>query len=323
MNGLKEVKNLKRPAKAGATKKSPDVVVVGSVALDVLHTPFASTETPVLGGSALHFANAASLFARVGVVGVVGDDYPMSELEFLTRRNVDLSGVSVLPGKSFLWEGRYGEHFLSRETIRTELGVFESFNPVLPESYLNPKILFLAAIHPALQHAVLRQVQRPKLVAIDTFKLWIDVARKDFLRVLKQSDLLFVNDDEVRWLTGEHNLFKGAAALRKLGPKWVVVKKGEHGSFVVGERDTYLSNTFPVLEVVDPTGAGDAFAGGLLGSLAGERQVTSSALRRAMAWASVIGSFYVEGFGPAGLRDKTRADVERRYRQFVRMSVFS
>jgi sugar/nucleoside kinase (ribokinase family) len=307
------------PAKAGATK-SPDVVVVGSVALDLLHTPFASTEAPVLGGSALHFANAASLFAKVGVVGVVGEDYPMKDLEFLTRRNVDLSGVGVLPGKSFLWEGRYGDNFLSRETIRTELGVFESFEPLLPKAYLNPKILFLAAIHPALQYSVLKQVNRPKLVAIDTFKLWIDVARKEFMKVLKQSDLFFVNDDEVRWLTGEHNLFKGAAALRKMGPKWVVVKKGEHGSFVVGERDTYLSNTFPVLDVVDPTGAGDAFAGGMLGYLAGERQITAGAIRRAMAWASVIGSFYVEGFGPAGLRDKKRADVDRRYRQFVRMS---
>jgi len=320
---LKTISNLKKPARAGVTNKSPDVVVVGSVAQDILHTPFASTKTPVLGGSALHFANAASLFAKVGVVGVVGDDYPMKELEFLKRRNVDLSGVAVVPGLSFLWEGRYGEHFLSRETIRTELGVFESFNPLLPKNYLTPKILFLAAIHPGLQAAVLKQVRRPKLVAIDTFKLWIDVARKEFLKVLKQSDLFFVNDDEVRWLTGEHNLFKGAAALQKLGPKWIVVKKGEHGSFVVGGHEIYLSNTFPVLDVVDPTGAGDAFAGGMLGYLAGERQITSLAIKRAMAWASVIGSFYVEGFGPAGLRDKTRADVKKRYRQLVMMSAIT
>jgi sugar/nucleoside kinase (ribokinase family) len=302
-------------------KKSPDVVVVGSVALDVLHTPFASTDTPVLGGSAVHFSNAASFFSTVGIVGVVGEDYPMKELAFLTRRNVDLSGVEMLPGKSFLWEGRYGENFLSRETIRTELGVFETFKPILPKAYRQPKILFLAAIHPALQHAVLKQVQRPKLVATDTFKLWIDVARTEFLKVLKQSDLFFVNDDEVRWLTGEHNLFKGAAALRKLGPKWVVVKKGEHGSFVVGDKELFLSGTYPVMDVVDPTGAGDAFAGGMLGYLAHEPRMTPAAMRRAMGWASVIGSFYVEGFGPAGLKNKSRAQVEKRYRQFVNMCV--
>ena len=218
--------------KTAPKAKSPDIVVVGSVALDILHTPFTSTDA-VLGGSALHFSNAASFFSSVGVVGVVGEDYPLDELEFLTRRNVDLAGVGVLPGKSFVWEGRYGENFLSRETIKTELGVFADFVPLLPQVYRKPKILFLAAIHPSLQLSVLKQVARPKLVAIDTFKLWIDVARKDFLKVLKQSDLFFVNDDEVRWLTGEHNLFKGAAALRKLGPKWVVVKKAE-GVKVVG-----------------------------------------------------------------------------------------
>lgn len=297
---------------------APDVVVVGSVAQDILHTPFASTGR-VLGGSALHFSNAASFFARVGMVGVVGDDYPLAALDFLRRRNVDLAGVAVERGKSFLWEGRYHENFLSRETIRTELGVFADFAPVLPPHFRKPGMLFLAAIHPGLQLSVLKQVQRPRLVATDTFKLWIDVAKRDFLKVLKQSDLFFANDDEVRWMTGEHNLFKGAQALHKLGPRWVVVKKGEHGSFLSDGSEVFLSSTWPVSEVVDPTGAGDAFAGGMLGYLAQNGRITGRELKRAMGWASVVGSFYVEGFGPDGLRDKTKTDLRRRYERFCRM----
>lgn len=301
-----------------ATLARPDLVVVGSVAQDILHTPFASTDL-VLGGSAVHFSNAASFFTEVGVVGIVGDDYPLGELDFLRRRKVNLSGVDVIPGKSFLWEGRYGANFLSRETIRTEVGVFADFKPNLPEAFRQPKILFLAAIHPDLQLSVLKQVERPKLVACDTFKLWIDVARKEFMKVLKQSDLFFVNDDEVRWLTGEHNLFKGAQALRKFGPKWIIVKKGEHGSFVVGEKGIFLSHTYPVWNVVDPTGAGDAYAGGVLGYLAKAGKITELEMRRAMGWASVVGSFYVEGFGPDGLRNKKRSELEKRYRDFSKM----
>jgi cytidine kinase len=302
--------------KTTTAPQQPNLVVVGSVAQDILHTPFASTGL-VLGGSAVHFSNAASYFTTVGMVGIVGDDYPLASLDFLRKRQVEMSGVETVPGKSFLWEGRYLENFLQRETIRTELGVFADFDPVLPEHYRHPKILFLAAIHPALQLAVLKQVARPKLVAIDTFKLWIDVAKAEFLRVLKKCDLFFVNDDEVRWLTGDHNLFTGAQALRKLGPKWIVVKKGEHGSFFVGEKGIFLSHTYPVMKVVDPTGAGDAYAGGLLGYLASQPRITETEIRRAMGWASVVGSFYVEGFGPDGLKTKTPSQLQKRYREFL------
>lgn len=311
----------KTPSRASqlpASKKPPGVVVVGSVALDIVHTPFASSDL-VLGGSAVHFSNAASFFARVGMVGVVGEDYPLAQLEFLRRRKVDLSGVAVLPGKSFLWEGRYLENFLARETVRTEVGVFADFRPVLPEYFRAANVLFLAAIHPDLQWFVLQQVRSPKLVAVDTFKLWIDVARERFLKVLKRADLLFVNDDEVRWLTGEHNLFKGAKALRRFGPEWIVVKKGEHGSFLFSDRGVFLSGTYPVFEVVDPTGAGDAYAGGMLGYLASQARLDESSLRRAMTWASVVGSFYVEGFGPDGLKNVTLAQLRKRHREFCRM----
>lgn len=296
----------------------PGVVVVGSVAMDIIHTPFASSGL-VLGGSAVHFANAASFFTTVGVVGVVGDDYPLDKLGFLKRRNVDLSGVTVVSGKSFLWEGRYLDNFLARETVRTEVGVFSNFNPVLPGHFRNTKILFLAAIHPDLQWSVLQQVNQPKLVAIDTFKLWIDVARTQFVKVVKKANLLFVNDDEVRWLTGEHNLFKGVKALRRLGPHWIVVKKGEHGSFLFSDRGIFLSNTYPVLDVVDPTGAGDAYAGGMLGFLASQSRLNEAALRRAMSWASVVGSYYVEDFGPEGLIKVKPSELRKRYSDFLRM----
>lgn len=299
-------------------KTTPRVVVVGSVALDILHTHTISTGL-VLGGSATHFANAASFFASVGMVGVVGDDYPHDAVKFLHKRGVDFSGVETVPGRTFLWEGRYSKDFLSRETIRTDLGVFADFKPRLPSHYRKAKILFLAAIHPELQLRVLKLMEQPKLIAVDTFKLWIDTARSDLLKVLKRSNLLFINDDEVRWLTGEHNLLKGAAILRKWGPKWVIVKKGEHGSFLVGERGLYLSSTHPVEEVIDPTGAGDAYAGGVLGYLAENGAVNETQLKRAMSWASVIGSFYVEGFGPDGLKDRTKADLRKRYLQFQKM----
>jgi sugar/nucleoside kinase (ribokinase family) len=308
--------------RTSATSKSqaaaPDLVVVGSVAQDILHTATASTGK-VLGGSAVHFANAASFFARVGIVGIVGDDYPRKDLDFLRRRKVDLSGIAVAHGDSFLWEGRYTLDFLERETIRTELGVFANFEPLLPEHYRHPKVLFLAAIEPRLQLSVLKQVRRPKLVATDTFKLWIDIARADFLKVLKQSDMFLCNDFEAQWLTGDHNLLRGAHALRKMGPKWLIVKKGEHGSFFVGDEGTFLSHTYPVMNVVDPTGAGDAYAGGILGYLSQCRVINEKEIRRAMGWASVIGSFYVEGFGPDGLRNKKMADLRKRYREFRRL----
>lgn len=308
-----------RNRRAAAGKLSvPGVVVVGSVAQDIVHTPYASTGL-VLGGSAVHFSNAASFFTTVGMVGVVGEDYPIAELEFLKRRKVDLSGVAVVPGKSFLWEGRYLDNFLARETIRTEVGVFGDFDPVLPEHFRNTKILFLAAIHPDLQWSVLQQVNRPKLVAIDTFKLWIDVARAPFMKIVKKADLLFVNDDEVRWLTGEHNLFKGAKALRRLGPQWIVVKKGEHGSFLFSERGVFLSSTYPVFDVVDPTGAGDAYAGGMLGFVASQPRINEAALRQAMIWASVVGSFYVEGFGADGLKNVRLSELRKRHADFTRM----
>ncbi|MCL4304614.1 sugar kinase [bacterium] len=298
---------------------SPDVVVVGSVAIDILHTPVVEGKV-VLGGSAFHFANAASRFASVGLVGAVGEDYPFEQAEFLRRRSVDFHGVEVKQGQTFLWEGRYHEGFRTRETIRTELGVFEHFSPKLPENYRQPDILFLAAIEPRLQIEVLKQVKRPQLVAIDTFQLWIDIARKDFMKVLKQVDLLFVDEYEARWLTEASSLIGAARELLKFGPKWVIVKKGEHGSFLASSRGMFMTQTYPVEEVVDPTGAGDSYAGGLLGYLAACEKITDVNFRRGMQWASVIGSFYVEGFGPEGLKDRSREELVERHRALAAMT---
>jgi cytidine kinase len=312
-------------AKTASSKKQktkltqPDVVVVGSVAQDIIHTPEASTGK-ILGGSAFHFSNAASRWASIGMVGAVGEDYPFDEAEFLKKRKVDFSGVDVKPGHTFLWEGRYFNDFKERETIRTELGVFEEFNPVLPEHFRKPKILFLAAIEPRLQLQVLEQIERPKLVAIDTFKLWIDIARDDFMKVLQKSDLLFVDEFEARLLTGETSLFSAARELRSQGPKWVIIKKGEHGSFLASDAGLYLSGTYPVDRVVDPTGAGDSYAGAMMGYLATRGRVTDIELKRAMGWASVVGSFYVEGFGAEGLKPKTMVDLNRRHRELRKMT---
>ncbi len=298
---------------------APNVVVVGSVAIDVLHTPIVEGKV-VLGGSAFHFSNAASRFSSVGMVGAVGEDYPFAQAEFLRRRGVNFDGIEVKNGQTFLWEGRYHDGFRTRETIRTELGVFEQFTPILPASYRNPDILFLAAIEPRLQLDVLNQVTRPKLVAIDTFKLWIDIARQDFLKVLKQVDLLFVDEFEAHSLTKASSLTGAARELLTMGPKWVIVKKGEHGSFLVGPKGMFMSQTYPVKEVVDPTGAGDSYAGTLLGYLAACGQVNETNLRRGMQWANVIGSFYVEGFGPDGLKYRSRAELIKRHRELSAMT---
>jgi len=306
------------PRKTIIKKVTPDLVVVGSVALDILHTPRVTTRK-LPGGSAIHFANAASLFCSAGVVGVVGEDYPHEKIHFLHERGVDFSGLETGAGKTFLWEGRYSEDFNSRETIRTELGVFAEFNPKIPAHFRRPRVLFLAAISPALQLSVLNQVEEVRLVALDTFKLWIDTRRDGLLDVIRRVDLFFLNDEEVRWLTGERSVLKGAQMIREMGPKWVVVKRGEHGSFLLSEKGLFLVPPYPVEEVVDPTGAGDAFAGGVLGYLAAQSRFYDSTFRRALCWGSVVGSFYVEGFGPDGLRNTTKTALGARFREYQKM----
>jgi sugar/nucleoside kinase (ribokinase family) len=297
------------------------VLVVGSVALDGIETPFGEVDD-VVGGSAVHFAAAASLLAPVQVVGVVGDDYPMEDLDFLRERGVDLSGIEAAEGESFRWKGRYNYDLSSRETLETRLGVFADFHPRVPEAFRDPDILFLGNIAPELQLEVLSSVNPPRLVACDTMNFWIDGNRDALLEVLGQVDILLLNDGEVRQLAEEPNIFKAARWIQERGPGRVVVKKGEHGAVLFDRDALFFVPGYPLEEVFDPTGAGDAFAGGFLGSLARTGGIDAGTLRRAAVVGSATASFAVEDFGVGRLVRTTRDDVARRVREFRRMTHF-
>jgi sugar/nucleoside kinase (ribokinase family) len=297
------------------------ILVVGSVALDGVETPFGKVEEEV-GGSAVHFAAAASLLAPVQLVGVVGDDYPMEDLDFLKERGADLSGIETAEGPSFRWKGRYNYDLSSRDTLDTQLGVFADFHPRIPEAFRSPDILFLGNIHPELQLEVLSSVERPRLVACDTMNFWIEGSRDALLEVLKQVDILIVNDGEVRQLADHHNIFLAARWVQEHGPERVVVKKGEHGAVLFDRDALFFVPGYPLEEAFDPTGAGDAFAGGFLGSLARTREIDPGALRRAAVVGSATGSFAVEDFGVKGLTSASRDDVADRVREFRRMTHF-
>ncbi|MDT8340423.1 MAG: PfkB family carbohydrate kinase [Longimicrobiales bacterium] len=297
------------------------VLVVGSVALDTVETPFGSAER-VLGGSANYFAAAASLFGTVRVVGVVGDDYPLQDLDFMRERGVDFGGVSTAPGRSFFWAGRYAYDLNTRDTLATELGVFADFRPEIPESFRDARMVFLGNIDPELQLGVLEQVSDPALVACDTMNFWIEGKRDELMEVLRRVDVVLLNDAEVRQLSGEHNLLRGARWVQGLGARYVVVKKGEHGAILYGPDWMFFAPGFPLEEVFDPTGAGDAFAGGFLGSLCGESALDRPAFRRAMIYGSATGSYAVEQFSVDRFRSLTPVEVARRVEEFREMTTF-
>lgn len=297
------------------------ILVVGSVALDGVETPFGEVDEEV-GGSAVHFSAAASLLAPVQMVGVVGDDYPMDRLDFLRERGADLSGIETAEGPSFRWKGRYNYDLSSRETLDTQLGVFADFHPRIPEGFRSPDVLFLGNIHPELQLEVLSTVERPRLVACDTMNFWIEGNRDALLEVLGQVDVLIVNDGEIRQLADHHNIFRAARWVQERGPGRVVVKKGEHGAVLFDGDALFFVPGYPLEEVFDPTGAGDAFAGGFLGSLARTREIDSGALRRAAVVGSATGSFAVEDFGIGRLARATGDEVAARVREFRRMTHF-
>jgi sugar/nucleoside kinase (ribokinase family) len=298
------------------------LLVVGSVALDTVETPFGIAQD-VLGGSANFFAAAASLFCKVQLVGVVGSDYPVSELDFLAQRGVDLSGLEQVEGESFRWAGVYSFDLNSRETRETRLGVFADFKPRIPESFRQAEWVFLGNIHPDLQHDVLDQVQKPKLVAMDTMNYWINGETRDsLLKLLARVDLLMVNDTEARELSGDHNLLRAARWIHERGPSLVVVKKGEHGAILYTRDFIFFAPGYPLEEVFDPTGAGDAFAGGFMGYLARCGSISGDDLRRAMVYGSALGSFAVEKFSVDRLRDLTSQDVHDRVRRFRELTAF-
>lgn len=297
------------------------VLVVGSAALDSVKTPYGEV-TDALGGSAIYFAAAASYFTPVRMVAVVGEDFPMDQLEFLRQRGVDTGGLEVAAGKTFRWSGIYHQDMNQRDTILTELNVFQNFSPKLPESYKDTSYVFLANIHPALQMEVLNQVSNPRLVMLDTMNLWIDTALDDLKKVMQRTDIIVLNDQETRQLTGETNLIKAARAVTKMGPKAVIVKKGEHGAFIVFRDKFFTISAYPLETLFDPTGAGDSFAGGLTGYLAMRKSHSFGNIRRGIAYGSVIASFAVEQFSVERLRTLTLDEIEARLKQFSRMTRF-
>ena len=290
-----------------------DLLVVGSIALDSVETPFGRTEE-ALGGSAVYFAVAGSLLHPVQAVGVVGRDYPMDELRRLAERGIDLRGVTVADGESFRWAGKYGFDLSTRDTLETRLGVFANFRPVIPEEFRDAEYVFLGNIDPELQLDVLQQVRRPKLVACDTMNYWIQGKRTALLRLLERVDVLLVNDSEVRELSGDWHIHRAARWVLERGPKFVVVKKGEHGAVLVEPGRTFYVPAFPLDDVFDPTGAGDSFAGGFMAYLAHTDDLSSGNLRRAMVYGSAMGSFAVERFSVARFEEITLADVKARVR---------
>jgi len=291
------------------------LLVVGSVALDSIHTPFGET-ADALGGSANFFAVAASLLAPVQVVGVVGNDYPFHELEKLAARGIDWSGVERVEGESFRWRGKYSYDLQSRETLETRLGVFADFKPKLPEAFRNPQYLFLGNIHPELQLEVLQSVPRPKLVVADTMNYWINGTKPQLMELLKHVDLLMVNDSEARELSGDWNVHRAGKWILAHGPKMVVIKQGEYGAMLITPGQTFYVPAFPLEEVFDPTGAGDAFAGGFMGWVARTGNVSETNLRRAMVYGSVMGSVAVQAFSIKGFEGVDLAEIDRRAEAF-------
>lgn len=291
------------------------LLVVGSVALDSIQTPFGET-TDAIGGSAVYFSVAASLLHPVQVVGVVGSDYPMAELQRLSARGIDWGGVERAPGESFRWKGKYSFDLQSRETLETRLGVFADFQPRLPAKFASAEFLFLGNIAPELQHGVLDQVRRPQLVACDTMNYWIQGKKPVLLELLKRVDILMINDSEARELSGDWNIHRAGRWILQRGPKRVVVKQGEFGALLLEPNRTFYVPAYPLEEVFDPTGAGDAFAGGFMGYVARSGDVSSDGLRRAMVYGAAMGSYAVEHFGIGGFDGVTLASVQDRVRAF-------
>lgn len=298
-----------------------DILVVGSVALDDIDTPFGRARD-ALGGSAVYFSAAASAFASVGVVGVVGSDYPLERLRALEGRNVSLDGLEVRDGSSFRWAGAYDYDLNSRETLRTELGVFADFEPTIPEAYRGARWVFLGNIDPTLQLDVLSQVHEPTFVLCDTMNYWIEGSRQELLELLGHVNMLLVNDAEARELSGDYNLARAAGWIRDRGPEYVVVKKGEHGAILFGPSEVFFAPGYPLEEIFDPTGAGDAFAGGLLGHLARADRLDSEELRRSVVFGCAMGSFACEAFGPDRLLGLAAAEVAERVWSFHEMTRF-
>lgn len=297
------------------------LLIIGTVAMDNIETP-AGRVTDEIGGSAAYAALAASFSGPSAVVAIVGNDFPRDVLDRLSARGVDLSGVTVGDGPSFRWSGRYHENLNNRDTLDTQLNVLTQFNPDLPPQFRKIEHVFLGNIDPELQMSVLKQLERRKLVACDTMNFWLDNSRPALLELLAEIDLLIINDEEARQLSGEHNLVRAARAIRRMGPTRLLVKRGEYGVLAFEEDSVFAMPAYPLEEVFDPTGAGDTFAGGCMGYIAQAGSLSPSVLRRAIAQGSVMASLVVERFGMQRLWELSRADIDARYQAFVRLTEF-
>src|ERR1043165_471854 len=297
------------------------VLIVGSTALDSIKTPIA--ENPrLLGGSASHAAVAARFFRPVKLVGVVGDDFPRRYMQLYKRHRIDLEGLQILPGKTFHWSGEYEINMNNRRTLLVEHVLFETFTPTLPKAHQSAPFVLLANIAPGLQQHVLNQMQRPRFVAADTMDLWLNIALSELLKLLKRLDAFVLNDSEAHQLTKEDNVFAALRKIHKLGPKYVVIKKGSHGSILSGPKGFFICPAYPLHKVVDPTGAGDAFVGGMMGYLAAVKGAIDANIRRAMIYGSVTASFCCEGFGLKKTTMIKRADIDKRVKELEKATRF-
>ncbi len=299
--------------------KSMNVLIVGSTALDSIKTPKAGSPR-LLGGSASHAAVAASFFCPVKMAGVVGQDFPRRYLRLYQRHGINLDALQIQPGKTFHWSGEYEANMNNRRTLLTELGVFENFTPTLPKSHLDSPFVLLANIAPSLQLHVLNQVRRPRFVIADTMDLWLNIALPDLLKLLKRLDAFVLNDSEAHQLTEEDNLFAALRKIHKLGPEYVIIKQGSHGSILSSPRGMFLCPAYPLRRVVDPTGAGDSFVGAMTGWLAAAKGPIDNHIRRAMVYGSVVASFCCEGLGLRRTTTVTRRQIQQRFAELTRLT---
>jgi sugar/nucleoside kinase (ribokinase family) len=294
------------------------LLVVGSIALDSVKTP-QDNHKEMLGGSATYFSFGASHFTKVNLVGVVGEDFPQNYRTLFTSQMIDLTGLQVISGKTFRWSGSYEGSMNEATTLETNLNVFEDFNPIIPSSYQNSQWVFLGNINPSLQNRVLDQIRNPQIVALDTMNYWISGCLEELIKVLKRVNLLIINEQEARQLSGRSNLTAVIRSITKLGPKIIIIKRGEYGSVMYNDDEFFYTPGFPVDEVVDPTGAGDSFAGGFMGALAKLGKATKTNLRKAVIYGSAIASYNITGFGPFELTKLNSEIIESRYRDFRRL----
>lgn len=297
------------------------LLVVGSVAFDSVKTPFGEADE-VLGGSGTYFSTAASYFTDVSLVAVVGTDFPDKHLKFLKSRKIDIEGIEKSEGKTFRWKGEYGYELNEARTLDTQLNVFQSFKPKLPENYKGKKVVFLANIDPDLQRDVLGQVKEPVLVACDTMNFWIEGKKESLLETLKLVDILLINDGEARELSGEPNLVKAASVIHSYGPKTLIIKRGEYGALMFKENRIFSAPAYPLEAVFDPTGAGDCFAGGFMGYLSNTMNFDEANIRKAIIFGSVMASFNVEAFSLDKIKSIDYSEIERRYTEFKGLTHF-